>query len=109
MAKKSAATQRVPRQIKRIMLDPFNGVLALFFLILAIVLPDATPAADGKLNVLHYATLSLLCSLSAFFAWRWLRAVVARATRDEVEEEVANLRTTTFAQDASAKTPGPTP
>jgi len=79
-------------------LDPFNGVLALFFMVLAFVVPTAFPAADSKLNALHFLTLAVFSLLSAFFAWRWMRGVLIKATRDEVEEDVARIRATTFSQ-----------
>jgi hypothetical protein len=103
MAKKTATTSSSPTEGKTVLLDPFNGVLALFFMAMAIVVPDAFPAADGKLNTLHYLTLAVFSLLSAFFAWRWSRALVIKATRDEVEEDVARTRATTFSQPPTAK------
>ena len=103
MAKKTATTISSTAQDKTVPLDPFNGVLALFFMVMAIVVPQAFPAADGKLNTLHYLMLAVFSLLSAFFAWRWLRAILIKATRDEVEDDVARTRATTFSQNPPAK------
>lgn len=100
MAKSSSSAAAPTAQ--RITLDPFNGVLGAFFLVFALVLPIAMPAADGKINVLHYLGMGVLGLLAVFFLWRWLRAQLAYAMRNEQEEEVARLRASTFAQDAQS-------
>jgi protein-S-isoprenylcysteine O-methyltransferase Ste14 len=97
-----SATKSTPPKTHRVTLDPFNGILGVFFLVLALVFPVAMPASDGRLNVLHYLGITVSCLVSAFFFWRWLRAQLAYALRDEAEEEVARVRATTFAQDAQA-------
>lgn len=107
MAKKTATTNASAAEGKTVLLDPFNGVLALFFMVMAIVVPQAFPAADGKLNTLHYLTLAVFSLLCAFFAWRWLRAILIKATRDEVEEDVARTRATVFSQELPAKPASP--
>jgi hypothetical protein len=105
MAKSSSPVTGMPPKKRRLTLDPFNGVLGAFFLVLAIVLPVAMPASDNRLNVLHYIGISVACLLSAFFIWRWLRAQLAQALRNEAEEEVMETRARTFAQDAAAVQP----
>ncbi|MBU3652640.1 MAG: hypothetical protein FGM44_06090 [Limnohabitans sp.] len=106
MAKSPSSTVNgAPSKKRRLTLDPFNGILGVFFLVLAIVLPVAMPASDNRLNVLHYIGISVCCLLSAFFTWRWLRAQLFQAFRNEVEEEVAETRARTFAQDAAAQPP----
>jgi ABC-type nickel/cobalt efflux system permease component RcnA len=106
MAKNSSKTDAGAPPARRVTLDPFNGVLGAFFLVFTLVLPIAMPAADGRLNVLHYIGMAVLGLLAAFFLWRWLRAQLAYAMRNELDEEVARIRATTFAQDAqSGKTP----
>jgi hypothetical protein len=104
MAKPSAKNGSSPPDSQTLLLDPFNGVLAIFFFIMAVIVPDAFPASDGKLNALHLLTLAVFCLLGAFFAWRWLRVVFWVATRDEVEEDVIRTRSTTFSKDAKADT-----
>lgn len=98
MAKTPSSTGSDAPAPQRIRLDPFHAVLGAFFLILAWVLPVAMPALDGRLNVLHYLGMAVCALLSAFFFWRWLRAVLLHAMRNEQEEEVARVRSTTFAQ-----------
>jgi len=100
MAKSDKKSSPPPSQ--RVRLDPFNGILGVFFLVVAIILPVAMPASDGRLNVLHFLGIALSCLVAAFFFWRWLRAQLALAMRNETEEEVARIRATTFEQDAQA-------
>ena len=101
MAKSAASSN--PPSAHRVKLDPFNGILGIFFVVVACILPVAMPASDGRLNVLHYAGIALCCLLAAFFFWRWLRAQLALALRNETEEEVTRIRATTFAQDEQAR------
>lgn len=103
MAKSSSKTSTGMPPSRRVKLDPFNGVLGVFFLAFTLALPIAMPAADGRLNVLHFIGMAVFGLLSAFFLWRWLRAQLALALRNELDEEVARIRATTFAQDAQAK------
>lgn len=105
MAKKSSSAGAPPS--RSLTLDPFNGVLGVFFLVFTLVLPIAMPASDGRLNVLHYIGMVVFGLLSAFFMWRWLRAQLAYAMHDETESEVARLRATTFAQDAQTRAADP--
>lgn len=90
----------MPVKSHLVKLDPFNGILGVFFLVVAWILPVALPASDGRLNVLHFLGIALSCLLAAFFFWRWLRALLPYALRNETEEEVARIRDITFAQDA---------
>jgi membrane protein implicated in regulation of membrane protease activity len=103
MAKSSSKTHAGMPTSRRVTLDPFNGVLGVFFLVFTLALPIAMPASDGRLNVLHFIGMAVFGLLSAFFFWRWLRAQLAHALRNELDEEVARIRATTFAQDAEAK------
>ena len=106
MAKNSSPSHASAPSGRRLTLDPFNGVLGAFFLVFTLVLPVAMPAADGRLNVLHFIGMTGFGLLAAFFLWRWLRAQLAYAMRNEQDEEVARIRAQTFAQDAaSGKTP----
>jgi membrane protein implicated in regulation of membrane protease activity len=105
MAKSSSPHNAGTPSSRRVTLDPFNGVLGLFFLVLTLALPIAMPASDGQLNVLHFIGMAVLALLSTFFLWRWLRAQLAHALRNELDEEVARIRATTFAQDAQSKSP----
>ncbi len=97
------ATKSTPPKTQRVKLDPFNGILGVFFLVVACILPVAMPASDGRLNVLHFIGIALSCLLAAFFFWLWLRAQLALALRNETEEEVVRIRATTFEQDAQAR------
>jgi Ca2+/Na+ antiporter len=101
MAKSAAKFDQSSAQ--RVKLDPFNGILGVFFVVVACILPVAMPASDGRLNVLHYVGIASCCLLAAFFFWRWVRAHLAHALRDETEEEVARVRAATFAQDEQAR------
>ena len=103
MAKSSSPNSAGVPTSQRVKLDPFNGVLSVFFFVLTLALPIAMPADDGRLNVLHFIGIAVFGLLSAFFMWRWLRAQFAYALRNELDEEVARIRATTFAQDAEAK------
>jgi hypothetical protein len=105
----TSSPNQSPLKSKRVTLDPFNGILGVFFLVIACILPVAMPASDGRLNVLHFIGIALSCLVSAFFFWRWLRAQLAYALRDETEEEVARIRATTFEQDALARPPQASP
>ena len=104
---KNAAPFDLPKS-HRVTLDPFNGILGIFFAALAFILPAAMPAADGRLNVLHFIGIAVTSLLSAFFFGRWFRAQLAHALRNETEENVVHVRITTFAQNAQANPP-PTP
>jgi protein-S-isoprenylcysteine O-methyltransferase Ste14 len=108
MAKTSSSDASTPKK-RRISLDPFNGILGVFFLVLAIVSPVAMPAADNRMNVLHYIGITVCCLISAFFFWRWLRAQFAHALRNVAAEEVVETRARTFAQDAAAAPPSVKP
>ena len=101
MAKSAAKFDHSSAQ--RVKLDPFNGILGIFFVVVACILPVAMPASDGRLNVLHHVGIALSCLLAALFFWRWLRAQLAHAMRNETEEEVSQIRATTFAQDEQAR------
>ena len=107
MAKSTSNTSIAMPKGTRVKLDPFNGVLAIFFLVFALALPVAMPASDGRLNVLHHVGMAVLGLLSAFFMWRWLRAQLAQALYNEVDQEVAKIRATTFAEDAAAQSSPP--
>lgn len=103
---KNAAPFDSPKS-HRVTLDPFNGILGVFFSVVACILPVAMPASDGRLNVLHFAGIGVCCLLSAFFFWRWMRAQLAHALRNETEDEVARIRATTFAQDQQHRQEAP--
>lgn len=92
----------MPVKSHLVKLDPFNGILGVFCLVLAWILPVAMPASDGRLNVLHFLGIALFCLLAAFFLWRWLRALLPYALRNDTDEEVARIRAITFAQDAQS-------
>jgi hypothetical protein len=100
MAKTETKTQ--PPRSQRVKLDPFHGILGVFFVVVACILPVAMPASDGRPNVLHFIGIGLSCLLAAFFFWCWLRAQLALALRNETEEEVSRIRATTFAEDEQA-------
>ena len=95
MAKSSSSSSGSPRS-RRVTLDPFNAILGVFFLVLAISVPIAMPVENNRLNVLHYLGITVCCLLAAYFCWRWLRAQLAHTLRNEAAEEVAETRAKTF-------------
>lgn len=95
------STRSSDKKTRRVTLDPFNAILGAFFLVFAWLVPAMMPASDGRLNVLHFIGMGVSGLVSAFFLWRWLRAQLAYALRDERAEEVARIRASTFAQDTT--------